>query len=335
MEPQGMVRAAGAVLWRPKSPSAPSSPVTPTSIDGASVEVAVVHRPRYDDWSLPKGKLIDGETVPAAAIREVREETGYDAVLARKVGVTRYPAPAPAGWLKQVDYFSARATSGGFTPNAEVDELRWLPVSEARKCMSRPADGGILDAFAALPAALHTVLLVRHAKAGNKSAWQHDDALRPLSASGHKQAEAIRALLPLFGVQRVFSAPRVRCTQTVQAVAEDHGLAVEPEMLFSEEGYWGAEREALSCLYRIAALPGASVLSSQGGVIPDLVRALGAPCRDGELGQVPSKKGSVWVLSFQVLQHGPELVAADYYATALPAPPPAANDTRPGAGHRA
>src|SRR5438445_12044523 len=105
------VRAAGAVLWRRA---------------GRVAEVAVVHRPRYDDWSLAKGKLDPGETAAAAAVRELREETGYEAVLGRYLTRTSYQVPARHGSgtvPKIVDYFGAEAVSGSFSPDDEVDEL--------------------------------------------------------------------------------------------------------------------------------------------------------------------------------------------------------------------
>jgi 8-oxo-dGTP pyrophosphatase MutT (NUDIX family)/phosphohistidine phosphatase SixA len=301
-------------MWRAKAGSGAPA-------DAGSVEVAVVHRPRYDDWSLPKGKLDPAETVPHCAAREVHEETGFEVILGRRLGIVEYPAPAPVGWNKRVDYFSAEAGRGEFAANHEVDEMRWLGVAEASELVTRPSDRDILSAFAALPPILHSVLLVRHAKAGNKSAWTDDDAFRPLSASGRRQAAALRSMLPLFGVDRIISAPRVRCTQTVEGVGEDLGIGIATEHVLSEDGYRQNGEAALSCLLEIAGKPGSSVVCSQGGVIPDLVRRLSAG--DGlPIGDVTSKKGSVWALFFQQTAERPRLVAADYFPSALGAPPP-------------
>src|SRR3954467_13891342 len=104
------VLAAGAVLWR-------------ASDDGAEPEVAVVHRPRYDDWSLPKGKVDAGEHVLTAAVREIREEPGFEVVVGPRGPPTHYPVREGT---KRVDYWMVRAVGGSFTPNDEVDELRWL-----------------------------------------------------------------------------------------------------------------------------------------------------------------------------------------------------------------
>ncbi|MEU4519623.1 NUDIX hydrolase [Amycolatopsis sp. NPDC024027] len=310
------VRAAGAVLWRGA---------------GGATEVALVHRPRYDDWSFPKGKLDPGETIAEAAVREVREETGFTAVLGRYLARTAYPVPSRHGSgtvPKTVDYFAAEAVSGEFEENDEVDELRWLDPTAAEKLLTRPEDVRVLRAFCELPVGLTTLLLVRHAKAGKRDEWSGDDDLRPLSEAGRRQASALRRVLSLFGPDRVLSAPRLRCVQTVHGVAEDFAGEVRHEPLFSEEGYWPDPVLGMARLLAVAGDGGTPVVCSQGGVIPDLVSALAD--RDGvELsaargGAVPSKKGSFWVLSFRppTASEGPLLLAADYHPSALPAPSP-------------
>lgn len=309
------IRAAGAVLWRDSRQA-----------DSAQLEVAVVHRPRYDDWSLPKGKLDQGETVPAAAAREVFEETGHHCVLGRFLCQVSYPV---AGEPKVVDYFSARATSGEFAPNDEVDELRWLSVEAASALVSRSNDREVLAEFGALPADLQSVLLVRHAKAGKRDNWPGDDDLRPLSAAGWRQAGALRTLLPLWRPSRVHSAPRARCVQTVQAIGDDLGTEVVLEHRLSEEGYWPDPDAGLVRFLEIVDARGVPVVSSQGGVIPDLVARL-AELGGLPLDDVPSKKGSVWLLSFSRPESDwstsdfpaqwPQLVSAHYMPVALPKP---------------
>ncbi|MFD7655743.1 NUDIX domain-containing protein [Actinosynnema sp. NPDC059797] len=303
------MRAAGAVLWREGS-------------------VAVVHRPRYDDWSLPKGKLDPGETVPAAAVREVWEETGFRSVLGRHLCRVSYEVAAGP---KVVDYFGARAASGAFSPNDEVDELRWVPFEEASDLVSHDTDRAVLKAFLSAPADLAHVLLVRHAKAGKRDNWPGDDDLRPLSQAGWRQAAGLRSLLPLWAPSRVHSAPRVRCVETVQGVADDLGTAVLLEPRLSEEGYWPDREAALVRFLEIADGAGTPVVSSQGGVIPDIVSTLadlGGLTLDG----TPCKKGSTWLLAFRRPAPGwstsdshtawPRLVAAHYLPTALPTPHP-------------
>lgn len=312
-----LIRAAGAVLWREA---------------GDDTEVAVVHRPRYDDWSLPKGKLDPGETIADAAVREIHEETGFRAVLGRHLGQIGYPVLVKDKSVpKTVDYFSAKAVDGEFEPNEEVDELRWLSLAEAEDILTRDGDFDILKAFASVPAALTTMLFVRHAKAGKRSEWLGDDDLRPLADAGFRQAEGVRKLAPLFGVDRVLAAPRLRCVQTVQGVADDLGVDIRHEPLLSEEGYWADPVLGVARLLAIAGDGGTPLVSSQGGVIPDVVRALANRDRvdlaAAKGGAVLSKKGSLWILSFTAPSgnNGPRLVSADYFASPLPTPEPSAS----------
>jgi 8-oxo-dGTP diphosphatase len=106
-------------------------------------EVAVVHRPRYDDWSLPKGKLDPGEDFEQAALREVEEETGLRCSLGKVLGDTSYHDRKDRP--KLVRYFEMRPESGEFTSNDEVDELRWLPLSEAREILTYDFDRELID----------------------------------------------------------------------------------------------------------------------------------------------------------------------------------------------
>jgi 8-oxo-dGTP diphosphatase len=272
----------------------------------------VVHRPRYDDWSLPKGKVEPGETVAQAAVREVAEETGFNVVLGRHLNTVRYSVP---GAEKRVDYFASTVTGGAFRPNEEVDELRWLPVDEARTILSYPQDQGVLDEFCRLPPETVSLLLVRHAKAGKREDWRGPDDERPLSPAGQRQADALRRLLPLFGVNRVHAAPLVRCVATVAGPAEDLGRTVVAEPLLSEQAYARDPEATKHRLAEIVAEGGVAAVCSQGGVIPHVITAL-AKETGLELPEVPAKKGSVWVLTF--VQEG--LVAAGYLPSPLPKP---------------
>ncbi|MGW7519359.1 NUDIX hydrolase [Streptomyces sp. NPDC054796] len=135
-EPAGDERpvlAAGCVLWR-RSP-----------YDGG-VEIALVHRPKYDDWSHPKGKLKRDEEPLRAALREVREETGLDCEVGAPLPTSHYVAN---GRPKQVRYWAAKATDGSFVPNHEVDRMVWLPPSAARRRLTHERDRPLVDALIA------------------------------------------------------------------------------------------------------------------------------------------------------------------------------------------
>jgi 8-oxo-dGTP diphosphatase len=289
------IAAAGAVVWRRSAADTGG---------GTGLAVAVVHRPRYDDWSLPKGKLEPGESARVAAWREVREETGARVALGRSLVRTRYRVGPDR---KQVDYFAARYLDGGFTPSDEVAELRWVSLPAARSLLTYDHDRTVLAEFEALPAELTTLLLVRHAKAGSRAQWDDVDELRPLSSNGRHQVPPIRRLGTVYGADAVYAAPLVRCVQTVEPIAEDLSVKVVEEELLAEHAYPGMEEAAVRRVLEIVAAGGVPVLCSQGGVIPDLIGRM-ANADELRLTRVESKKGSVWALFFA----DSRLVAADY-----------------------
>jgi 8-oxo-(d)GTP phosphatase len=292
--------AAGAVMWQ-LSPS-------------GDVEVALVHRPRYDDWSLPKGKPHSGEALPLTAVREVAEETGHTVALSARLGSTRYLVR----WGQKVaHYWAARSTGGSFSPSEEVDELRWLPLAKATELLTHRHDRTLLTGLDGATAIANTVLLVRHGEAGERETWQGDDDLRSLTTTGRRQAEALRTLLPLFGAQRVYSAPPLRCRQSVEGLAADLGVSIIEEPRLSEEAYLADPAAGLARLIEVAGEPGGpAVVCSQGGVIPDLVSTLTKEA-GLDLVDVPSRKGSYWGLFFGSGSLAPPLLAADYYDDAL------------------
>ncbi|MFF5981290.1 NUDIX hydrolase [Streptomyces olindensis] len=128
------VRAAGCVLWR-------RSPAT------GGLELCLVHRPKYDDWSWPKGKLKRGEDALAGALREVAEETGCRAVPGAELPTLRYRAN---GRPKQVRYWAAEAVTCAFSPTDEVDRVLWLAPSAARARLTQPYDRPLVDALLAV-----------------------------------------------------------------------------------------------------------------------------------------------------------------------------------------
>lgn len=292
-----VIHAAGAVLYRMQ--------------DGVPY-CAVVHRSRYDDWSLPKGKVDPGESLPATAVREITEETGFRSVLESLIGTTAYPLKENA--RKEVTYWSARALGGEFEPNSEVDELRWLPVDEAKALVSYALDRKILTRFAEAPLVETVLLLVRHAKAGDRNEWSGDDTRRPLDKSGRVQAEMLVPMLRAFGVSRVHSAPRVRCEQTLAPLADELRLGISTEAELSDEAYLDDPRAAVARLLEIAtAGGGVAAVCSQGSAIPGLLDDLAAAA-GLDIGETQTKKAGAWGLGFS----GEKLLFADYYRSPLP-----------------
>jgi 8-oxo-dGTP diphosphatase len=304
-DPGGEILAAGAVLWRSAAEIAPQASGT----EGSRPTIALIHRPRYDGWSLPKGKLEPGESLAAAAVREIQEETGVSARLGPWLRDVRY---AVADGRKFVRYWSAEArASADFTPNHEVDELRWVPPEVAKELLTYAHDADVVARFVELGPPTSLLLLVRHAKAGSRDDWEGDDRLRPLSTAGRKQAQAITDLLPLYGPDRIGSSPQVRCRDTVAPLADALHIEVGDEPLLSEESYDADPDATVKRVRELASQLGVTVMCSQGGVIPDVVAALARDAAlpvDVDVDDVPSKKGSVWVLG---LRDG-ALVSADY-----------------------
>ena len=220
------VHAAGAVLWRVRD-------------DG--LEVALVHRPRYRDWSWPKGKLDPGEPVAAAAAREVAEETGVPIVLGVPLPPLRYPLPD--GGTKHVRYWAARAAEAADAPAlaarppikpaavTEIDDVVWVRASTASDMLTRPSDRKPLDPLTALWAQrrleTRVVAVARHGQARPRARWAGVEADRPLTPVGERQARALVPVLAAFGIRAVVTSPWQRCVDTATPYVEASGVPVE------------------------------------------------------------------------------------------------------------
>lgn len=290
---QAAIQAAGVVLWRPSRKH--------------GIKVALIHRPDYDDWSLPKGKAEPGESSTVTAYRETLEETGITPQLGRHVDTISYETSAG---LKMVHYFAARAVSGEFTPNKEVDELQWMTIAKARPRLTYPRDRGVLDSFTTLPAELATVVLVRHCRAGQRDSFAGADSKRPLDRKGRRQAEDLAERLAVFGPTSVSAAPLERCRQSVAPLAERIGVPVTDEPCLSEAEFAHDPAAARRRVSDIATRqwPALAVVCSQGGVIPGVIKSLAARA-ELALATTNTPKGAYWVLSFD----GKRLCQADRY----------------------
>jgi 8-oxo-dGTP diphosphatase len=284
-----------------------------TTPDGA-LQTALVHRPKYDDWSLPKGKPDAGEHPLETAVREVVEETGLTVVAGRRSVRTRYRVGLRDGRTapKEVDYWLMHG-SGEFVPNDEVDELRWLGLAEAAELVSHEHDRAVLADLARtdVPRA-PTLLLVRHGSAGDRSDFDGPDDLRPLDRRGRAQARRLTQVLPLFAPVALATAPPLRCRQTMTPVSEALGLEVADLPELGEEGFQADPQAGLAAVQRLLSprpRPGVTVVCSQGGAIPSILLALGARWHDtaGALWP-PAAKGSVWALGGSA-----GALSADYY----------------------
>ena len=263
---------------------------------GRGAQVLLVHRPKYDDWSLPKGKLEPGEHVLAAAIREVAEETGLEVTLGRRLPPVRYLANEMP---KRVDYWVGEApgTAGDFVPSSEIDEVVWVAAGASVGAVTTyQRDAETIAAFLAGPWRTTPLILLRHASAGAKSAWKGDDSARPLDAEGERDAIALASLLRCFGVGRVVSAPAERCVATVRPYAATAGrVEVEPAFDITRHRA-GAVADAEKAAAALAAADEPVVICAHRENLPVLAAAACAQLGSGPPTDKPLRKGEFLVL---------------------------------------
>ena len=206
--------------------------VTIRQRDDGEQEVLLVHRPRYDDWSLPKGKLNPDEYLPGCAVRETREESGLKVRLG--IPLERVTYEVGSG-IKTVCYWRADVVKAGkFKPSDEVDKIRWLPVAKAIAKASYPEEPGLIRQAVGL-ASSTPVLIVRHAKAMLRSNWIGRDQGRPLTERGRRQSQLLVPLLSAYGVRRLVASTSTRCMRTLSPYAHDRHLEMEGWTTLSEE----------------------------------------------------------------------------------------------------
>jgi 8-oxo-dGTP pyrophosphatase MutT (NUDIX family)/phosphohistidine phosphatase SixA len=288
------IRAAGGVVWR-------RGPVL-GGHSSADRQVVVVHRPRHDDWTLPKGKLERGELPILAAVREVWEETAIRAVVGARLPTVHYEVWArgsggasPGLADKVVDYWAMRASlDDDFTPGRETDIRAWLSVDEARNQLTYPHDLKVLTAFAELPPLRDPVIVLRHGSAGHREPNGGNDSERALDPAGVARATELVAPLRCFAPGHLIAATPRRCVQTLWPLARALDLPVETDAAFDD----AADAAAAARRLQVLSAGGRSVVvCSQGKLIPAAIAEL--------TGRAPSTfktaKGRGWVLSF-----GPE-----------------------------
>lgn len=211
------VAASGAVVWRPRK-GAPAG----------GVEVLIVHRPSYDDWTFPKGKANRGEKAAACAYREVLEETAVRIRLGIPMPAAEYVVNAG---IKIVQYWSASVVGDGpkpFKPNKEIDDVVWVRPKVAAKMLSYTHDRELLETFRELRKRdehdTQTLVILRHAKTYTRGRWHGEEDARPLTVAGANTAKRLARTIGAFGVEKMVSSPAARCVATIQPFTDLAGI---------------------------------------------------------------------------------------------------------------
>ena len=254
--------AAGAVVTR----VGPNGP-----------EYLLVYRDYRDDWTFPKGKVESGEHILGAAVREVREETGFAIELGVPLPTQTYKIE---GRIKDSHYWFAKLLSGTFVPNDEVNEIAWLTFDEAAKKLTYEHDVDVLKAAVNAKATTPMVVL-RHTQSVKRAEWaisaeslDEPDAYRPLTSVGRIQAGMLANALAAYGISELHSSDSVRCRDTVGPYATARSLAITLEPALSEEQHLQSPETASARASELAAIESAFVLCTHRPVLPTVMEAL-------------------------------------------------------------
>lgn len=250
------VIAAGAIPWR---------------LVHGEPHVLLIHRPRYDDWSWPKGKLDAGESIPECAIREVREEIGLKITLGIPLAATAYTV---RNKTKVVYYWAAHIGSGTVAEpdGGECDQVRWVPAQEARSLLTNPSDIAPLDdlikAHEKHRLASEPFIILRHAKAKPRGKWTRAEGERPLAATGRRQAQAVARMLEAWRPLHVASSPWVRCVQTVTPYLAEHAMKLKTLSAITEHAAKRNPEKASRALEKLMAKTRSQVVCMHRPVLP-------------------------------------------------------------------
>lgn len=285
------VEAAGGIIYRKRNTidNSNTSDLKKTSnqanmISDDDFELCLVYRPKYDDWSWPKGKNEDNESHRHTAVREVGEETGYAVALGPHIAQIEYPLEnegkksiSKSGaknnsqnnnktevvkrihyWMmREIDENSAMRRLPAFGPikpakPTEIGNIIWLTPSKARKKLTHDSDRKVLDAFLeklhAGQTEYKTLILVRHGKAESRKSWQGSEATRPITPLGYAASYALGRELACYAPNRIVSSPWKRCVETVATFAHDSSLPIEQIAELTEDHHENKPKSTLSVL---------------------------------------------------------------------------------------
>ena len=287
-----MIRAAGALLWR--------------EVDSRNLEIALIHRPRYDDWSLPKGKIEGGETALQCAYREVFEETGIKATFTRQLGTVEYEE---SGQKKRVIFWAARCAvdAGAFVVNEEVDELAWFTPEDALAKATHDSDRQMIEDFQAQEQRTDTLIILRHAKALERGDWDEADSERTLDEVGFDQAQLLIKHLEPFAIDEVYTSNYTRCVQTVTPLSHSRGLTIMQVPSLNEETFENDPQRSVAFANALKQDEKNILICSHNPVIPTMLRGiLNTKLKNKDL--IKLEPGDAWI----VHRVRGEIVGLDY-----------------------
>jgi 8-oxo-dGTP diphosphatase len=287
-----MIRAAGALLWR--------------EVDSRNLEIALIHRPRYDDWSLPKGKIEDGETALQCAYREVFEETGIKATFTRQLGSVEYEE---SGQKKRVIFWAARCAvdAGAFVINEEVDELAWFTPEDALAKATHDSDRKMIENFQAQEQRTDTLIILRHTKALERGDWDEVDSERTLNEVGFDQAQLLIKHLEPFAIDEVYTSNYTRCVQTVTPLSHSRGLTITQVPSLNEETFENDPQRSVAFANALKQDEKNILICSHNPVIPTMLRGiLNTKLKNKDL--IKLEPGDAWI----VHRVRGEIVGLDY-----------------------
>ncbi len=253
-----IILAAGALVWRKSKEK--------------KIEIAVIHRPKYNDWTIPKGKVELNESSIACAYREVIEETSIETEFGMYLGEVKYQS---LDGPKQVSFWSAQVVKENtFTPNSEVDAIKWVEAAKAAKFLSLESDKEILSKFNKLKYESKPLVLLRHAKALSRDEWQGDDDDRPLDSLGQMQAKRLLSIYQAFNLEQIHTSDAIRCYDTVEPMAKALGLRLEVSNKLSESAFKKDKEDAFDYARDLIKSDKRALLCSHNPILPKVLNKL-------------------------------------------------------------
>jgi len=275
-----MIRAAGAILWREKRPF--------------ELELALIHRAKFNDWTFPKGKIEEGESAIQAASREVFEETGIEAVFGPYLGFIEYEVDDEK---KKVQFWMAKVPDQipEFVPNEEVDRLEWVNMKQARHFLTYDVERDMLKFFRDSERHGNVMIFLRHAKAVKRTEWSGDDSDRPLISEGQIMAKKLVKHLEMYDINEIHTSDAYRCMSTVEPFHEEHGTIKVVTDKLSEYAFQKDDLIAASYVKQLAKFGGNYLICSHNPILPLMVDHLVKYPEDFELDK-ELHPGDAWIV---------------------------------------